>query len=202
MPGFFNGSILHLWFNLPENAIGSCFVFYGIAVYRLPLIVVCCRLFVYYKPGLYGSMGASCQFIFGRLYTLVLSVWFCALVTNCGRFRKLTNMKNEIKNGILVVPLEGSLVGALASEPLMNLLNSQLEAGTNKVLFNMKDMKYVDSTGLGLLLKAVSKIKQAGGSLVLCNMPEQMEKLLKMTKLEMAFNRQPDEDSALSFLAA
>ena len=111
-------------------------------------------------------------------------------------------MKNEIKNGILVVPLEGSLVGALASEPLMNLLNSQLEAGTNKVLFNMKDMKYVDSTGLGLLLKAVSKIKQAGGSLVLCNMPEQMEKLLKMTKLEMAFNRQPDEDSALSFLAA
>jgi anti-sigma B factor antagonist len=110
-------------------------------------------------------------------------------------------MKSEIKNGILVVPLEGSLVGALVSEPSMNLLNANLEVGNNKVLFNMKDLKYADSTGLGLLLKAVSKIKQAGGALVLCNMPEQVEKLLKMTKLESAFNRQPDEASAISFLA-
>ncbi len=44
-------------------------------------------------------------------------------------------MKSEIKNGILVIPLEGSLVGTLVSEPLMHLLNSNLEAGTRKVLF-------------------------------------------------------------------
>ena len=52
-----------------------------------------------------------------------------------------------------------------------------------------------------MVLSAVSKTKAASGKLVLCNVPEQMKKLLKMTKLEHAFNQQTDEAAAIAFLA-
>jgi anti-sigma B factor antagonist len=110
-------------------------------------------------------------------------------------------MKSEVKNGVLVISLEGSLTGPHITGPIIELIKSNLEAGTKKVLFNMADMKFIDSTGLGMVLSAVSKTKGVGGQLVLCHVPEQMKKLLKMTKLEHAFIQQDDEAAALSFMA-
>ncbi|HWB64844.1 MAG TPA: STAS domain-containing protein [Chitinophagales bacterium] len=111
-------------------------------------------------------------------------------------------MKSELKDGVLIIPFEGSVVGAVLSADLAELLKTNIEAGNNKVVFDMANMKYVDSTGLGMMLNAVSKLKAAGGKLVLCSVPEQMTKLLKMTKLEMAFHQQADEAAAIAFLKA
>jgi anti-anti-sigma regulatory factor len=51
-----------------------------------------------------------------------------------------------------------------------------------------------------MLLSAITKTRSAGGELALCSLPDQMKKLLQMTKLEGVFNSQPDEASALAFL--
>ncbi len=109
-------------------------------------------------------------------------------------------MKNEIKDGILVISLEGNLLGEHTNAPVMELLQKSIEAGNKKVLFNLSEMKFINSTGLGMLLTAVSKTRNAGGELTLCSLPEQMKKLLQMTKLESVFNAQTDEASAISFL--
>jgi anti-sigma B factor antagonist len=109
-------------------------------------------------------------------------------------------MKSELKNGVLVISLEGSLTGPHITGPIIDLIKSNLEAGIRKVLFNMAEMKFIDSTGLGMTLSAVSKVKAVGGQLVLCCVPEQMKKLLKMTKLEHAFIQQDDEAAALGFM--
>src|ERR1700683_433969 len=109
-------------------------------------------------------------------------------------------MKNEIKDGILVISLEGKLLGEHTNAPVMELIKQNIEAGNKKVLFNLSEMKFINSTGLGMLLTAVSKTRNAGGELALCSLPEQMKKLLQITKLESVFNQQPDEASALSFL--
>lgn len=109
-------------------------------------------------------------------------------------------MKNEIKDGILVISLEGNLLGEHTNSLVMNLLKESIEAGNNKVLFNLGEVKFVNSTGLGMLLTAVSKTRNAGGDLALCSLPDQMKKLLQMTKLENVFNTQVDEADAISFL--
>lgn len=109
-------------------------------------------------------------------------------------------MKNEIKNGVLVISLSGNLLGEHANAHVLDLLKSNIEAGNNKVLFNLSEVKFVNSTGLGMLLTAVSKARNAGGELALCNLPEQMKKLLQITKLENVFNTKEDESSALLFL--
>lgn len=111
-------------------------------------------------------------------------------------------MKNELKNGILVISLDGNLLGEHSNAPVMELLKSNLDTGTKKVLFNLSEMKFINSTGLGMLMTALTKTRNAGGELALCGIPDQMKKLLQMTKLESLFPVHADEGAAISFLTA
>jgi anti-sigma B factor antagonist len=109
-------------------------------------------------------------------------------------------MKNEIKDGVLVITLEGNLLGEHSNAPVMALIKESIEAGSKKVCFNLARMQFINSTGLGMLLTAVSKTRNAGGEVVLCSLPEQMRKLLQMTKLEGAFVVKTTEDEAIPHL--
>lgn len=109
-------------------------------------------------------------------------------------------MKNEVKDGVLVIYLEGNLLGEHTNGPVLELIKKNVEAGNKKVLFNLAEMKFINSTGLGMLLTAVSKTRNAGGELALCALPEQMKKLLQMTKLESVFNVKASEGEGISFL--
>jgi anti-sigma B factor antagonist len=109
-------------------------------------------------------------------------------------------MKNEVKDGVLVIYLEGNLLGEHTNLPVIDMVKQHLENGIKKVLFNLSEVKFVNSTGLGMLLTAATKTRSAGGELTLCSLPDQMKKLLQMTKLESVFNSQPDEASGIAFL--
>ena len=58
-------------------------------------------------------------------------------------------MKDQIKNGVLIIDLEGNMIGTYASGPLIDLITKNIESGNKKVLFNLSEMKFIDSTGLG-----------------------------------------------------
>lgn len=109
-------------------------------------------------------------------------------------------MRNEVKEGVLVVYLEGNLLGGQANSELMNLILQNMSAGIKKAVLNLAGINYVDSAGLGMLLSAASKTKNAGGLLVICNLSEQVMKLLRTTKVESIFRIQPDEASAIGSL--
>jgi anti-sigma B factor antagonist len=109
-------------------------------------------------------------------------------------------MKNEIKEGVLVIYVEGNLLGEHTNGLVMDLIKKNVESGNKKVLFNLGEMKFINSTGLGMLLTAVGKVRNAGGELSLCAIPDQMKKLLQMTKLESIFKSFDDEVTAINFL--
>ncbi len=109
-------------------------------------------------------------------------------------------MKNEIKDGVMVIYLEGNLLGEHSNAPVMELVKQVVESGSKKLLFNLIDMKFINSTGLGMLLTAVSKTRNAGGEVALCSLSDQMKKLLVMTKLGGAFVVKDNEAEALEFL--
>ena len=111
-------------------------------------------------------------------------------------------MKNEIKDGVMVIYLEGNLLGEHSNAPVMELVKQVVESGSKKLLFNLAEMKFINSTGLGMLLTAVSKTRNAGGEVALCSLSEQMNKLLIMTKLGSAFVVKANEAEAIEFLKA
>src|SRR5688500_7408996 len=99
-------------------------------------------------------------------------------------------MKQELKDGVLVITLEGNLLGEHTNNPVLEKLKEEIEKGNKKILLNLSDVKFVNSTGLGMLLTAVTKTRSAGGELTLSNLTDQMKKPLQMTKLENIFNAQ------------
>ncbi len=111
-------------------------------------------------------------------------------------------MKHELKDGVLVISIEGNLLGENTNAPVMELIKQNLEAGNKKLIFNLQTMTFINSTGLGMMLTAVSKVRNAGGEVVLCSLPEQMKKLLQMTKLGNVFIIHADEAAALAHLNA
>ncbi len=109
-------------------------------------------------------------------------------------------IKKEVKDGIAVIYLSGNLLGENANGPVLDFLKQQLDAGNKKVLFNLTDLRFINSTGLGMLMTAVARVKNAGGEMYLCNVPEIMTKILKMMKIEATFPIAASEQEAVAQL--
>ena len=110
-------------------------------------------------------------------------------------------IKKELKDGVNVIYLSGNLLGENANGPVLDYLKLQLEAGNKKVLFNLTDLKFINSTGLGMLMTAIARVKNAGGEMYLCNVPDIMTKILKMMKIESTFPIAASEEEVVSPLA-
>ena len=96
-------------------------------------------------------------------------------------------IKKEVKDGIVVIYLSGNLLGENANGPVLEFVKDNIEAGNKRVLFNLQDLKFINSTGLGMLMTALARVRNAGGEMILSNLPEIMTKLLKMMKLDATF---------------
>ena len=109
-------------------------------------------------------------------------------------------IRKEVKDGVAVIYLSGNLLGENANGPVLEYLKAQLDSGVKKVLFNLTDLKYINSTGLGMLMTALARVRNAGGAMYLCNVPELMTKILKMMKLENTFPIAESEAEAVKSL--
>lgn len=109
-------------------------------------------------------------------------------------------IKKEVKNGVAVIYLSGNLLGENANAPVLDYLKEQVESGTRKVVFNLDGLKFINSTGLGMLMTAITRVRNAGGEMYLCNVPDIMSKILRMMKLESTFPIIASEQEAVGML--
>lgn len=72
-----------------------------------------------------------------------------------------------------------------------------LEAKSTKVVVNLANVAYVDSSGLATLVEAHQKVKSSGGKLKLTNLSAKVKSLFEITKLEKLFDIQPTEEDAV-----
>ena len=70
--------------------------------------------------------------------------------------------------------------------------------GQSKILLNLADISYIDSSGIGELVSAFTTVKNAGGELKLLNLTKKVHDLLQITKLYTVFDIKDDEASAIS----
>ena len=89
---------------------------------------------------------------------------------------------------LVIVTLSGNLINKQQAGDLMNELDFYLNEGLNKVVINLDDMMYMNSTGLSVLINIFTKVRNGDGEVVLVNIPEKINKLLLVTKLNSIFN--------------
>jgi anti-sigma B factor antagonist len=80
---------------------------------------------------------------------------------------------------------------------LREIVRELVEKGNNKILLNLHDVGYVDSSGVGELVKTYTTVRNQGGQLKLLNPSKRVSDLLQMTRLASVFDIQADEASAV-----
>ena len=105
-----------------------------------------------------------------------------------------------IKENILFLQLEGDLIGESNGLELMDLVSEKLNDNINQCAIDLALVRYMNSSGIGVLITLLTKFRNKGGELVLINPSEQIKKLLIITKLNSIFVIVENEAEALQRL--
>ena len=101
-------------------------------------------------------------------------------------------------DGVTVLDLHGKIVLGEGSVTIRDAVRDVLAKGSNKILLNLADINYIDSSGIGELVSALTAVKNAGGSLKLLQLTKKVKDLLQITKLYTVFDIYDDEAEAIA----
>jgi anti-sigma B factor antagonist len=89
---------------------------------------------------------------------------------------------------ITIVNIGGQIVLGKESAALRDLVRDLLSKGHKQILFNLGDVSYIDSTGLGILVGAFTSVKNQNGELKLLNLTNKVRDVMQITKLYTVFD--------------
>ena len=104
---------------------------------------------------------------------------------------------NRQVDGVAVVDLAGRIVLGEATTTLREVLQNLASQGQKKILLNLSEVSYIDSSGLGALVSGYTTIAGQAGQLKLLNLTAKVKDLLQITKLLTVFEVFTDEASAI-----
>jgi anti-sigma B factor antagonist len=104
---------------------------------------------------------------------------------------------------VVVLDLKGKVTLGQGDELLKDKVNSLVNQGYKKLVLNLSEVPYIDSAGLGEIVRTYTTVSRQGGSLKLLNLTKRIQDLLSITKLLTVFETFESEDDAVrSFSAA
>ncbi len=110
-------------------------------------------------------------------------------------------MTDRVVDGVAVVALEGRIVLGEESTALREKVKSLLASGQKKIVLNMDNVTYIDSSGLGALVAAHTSARSQGASLKISNLGSKFQEILQVTKLVTVFEVSPTEAAAIASFA-
>lgn len=105
-------------------------------------------------------------------------------------------------SGVTVVDLSGRITLGEGSAMLREMVRDFIGKGQKKIVLNLADVNYIDSSGIGELVSGFTTVKNHGGELKLLNLTKKVHDLLQITKLYTVFDVHNDEGSALKSFRA
>ena len=98
---------------------------------------------------------------------------------------------------VTILDLSGRITIGEGSVQLREAVKDLLDSGKNKILLNLGDVSYVDSSGIGELVSSYTTAANQGGQLKLLNLGKKIKDLLMITKLLTVFQTYEDEQEAI-----
>lgn len=101
-------------------------------------------------------------------------------------------------NEVTIVDLSGQIKLGAGSAALRDTVKDLVEKGQKKILLNLGEISYIDSSGLGELVSAFASVRKQGGDLKLLHLTKKVHDLLQITKLYTVFDVMDDEEGAIA----
>ena len=103
----------------------------------------------------------------------------------------------EVSEKFLRIKFSGDLIGENNGPELVELANNVLSKGIAYCLLDISNARYINSSGIGVLITLLTKFRNKNGDLYLINPSDHVNKLLIMTKLKAIFNVAASEEEVL-----
>jgi anti-sigma B factor antagonist len=107
------------------------------------------------------------------------------------------NLTTRQAGDVRVVDVAGKITLGDGSSALRRLLQDELAQGNKKILLNLRNVSYIDSSGIGELVSGFTTVANQGGTLKLLGLTHRIKDLLQITKLYTIFDVYEDEAHAI-----
>ena len=108
------------------------------------------------------------------------------------------NIKERPAGDVTILDLSGKITIGEGSVQLREAVRKLLDDGKKKILLNLGDVSYVDSSGIGELVSSYTTTNNQGGQLKLLNLTKKIQDLLMITKLLTVFQTFDNEEEAVA----
>jgi anti-sigma B factor antagonist len=99
---------------------------------------------------------------------------------------------------VTVLDLKGKMTLGEGDELLKDKINSLMNQGRGKILMNLEGVPYIDSAGLGEIVRTYTTVSRQGGTMKLVNLTKRITDLLAITKLLTVFETFDSESEAIN----
>jgi anti-sigma B factor antagonist len=111
-------------------------------------------------------------------------------------------LTQETKGDVLVLRLSGQLTGGSAADAVRDRVGAALAQGFKKLLLDLEEVTWVNSTGLGVLISAHLAAAREGARIRFMRVSRRIDSIFSITRLSTVFATDPDEESALRAFAS
>jgi anti-sigma B factor antagonist len=118
------------------------------------------------------------------------------------RVTSQTQLSARTVGEISILDISGRITLGDGTVILRDAVTQLIEDGSKKVLLNLQEVGYMDSSGIGELVRTTNSLRRQGGQLKLVNPSKRVRELLALTRLASIFDTEPDEATAIAALAA
>jgi anti-sigma B factor antagonist len=101
-------------------------------------------------------------------------------------------------DGVTVLELSGRITLGEGSVQLRDAIRDLMAKGQRRILLDLGEVNYIDSSGLGELVSAYTSVKNQSAALKLLKLTKKVHDLLQLTKLYTVFDIYDDEASAIA----
>lgn len=104
----------------------------------------------------------------------------------------------ETKGDTIIIRLSGDLIGETSGAGIVDKATDALEKKQKTCIVDISNVRYINSSGIGVLITLLTKFRNKGGELFLLKPSESVKKLLVITKLNAIFQIVQDENEVNS----
>lgn len=101
------------------------------------------------------------------------------------------------KKNCVIIALKGQILGGPSADEFRSKISSLIEEGKTKVVGDLSEVSFMNSSGLGVLIASLTSLRREGGDLKLCSATERIKSLLKVSKLFTVFDHHDTLDEAV-----
>jgi len=144
----------------------------------------------------------------GRSVIVVRTEFHDVAATACGVLDKLglgkqapTTTKSQTTTrqaeDVTIIDARGKIAFGEGATKLRETVANLIASGAKKIVLNLKEVDYVDSSGMGEIVRCHMAVRKQGGQLKVANLSKMVSELLQATSMNKVFDIQADEDSAI-----